>query len=59
MKNKKYSVSMQCTIFASVDVEANNEKEAESLARKSGYRLWELQPYTLEPETLERVSEIE
>lgn len=56
---KKFSVSMRCTIFASVEIEAKDKKQAEALASDWPYQDWKLQPYTLIPEDLERVTEIE
>lgn len=58
-KTYTYKVSMQCIVFASVQVESANPKEAEAKARKCSYKEFDIQSYTLTPETLESALEIE
>jgi len=55
---KNFRVSLQCIVFACVDVEAKDKVEAERIARAAHYLDFDIEKHTLTPESLESLEEI-
>jgi hypothetical protein len=58
MNTRKYAVSMQCTIFATVEIEATTKFKAEKAALQAEYHAFTPEMHTLTQSTVDSITEI-